>query len=374
MITRVLQKNIEAEMFKGKAILLFGARQTGKTTLINQLLKNKQSEVLFLSGDEPDIRTLLTDITSSAFKNIAGNKKIIFIDEAQRIENIGLAIKLIVDTFPDMQVIATGSSSLDLAGQSNEPLTGRKFIHHLFPLSFGELCSEHGVIEEKRNLEHRLIFGYYPEVALAKENPERVLRLLADSFLYKDLLMLEEIHKPLLLTKILRALALQIGNEVTYTEIAQLTGSNKNTVEKYIDLLEKVFVVFSLPALSRNVRNEIKKGRKIYFCDNGVRNAVLGNFQPLLTRTDIGPLWENFIIAERMKLLSNAMKHASAHFWRTTQQQEIDFIEERNGVLHAIECKWSGASKAKCPLTFSKAYPGHTFRTITRENFVEFIT
>jgi predicted AAA+ superfamily ATPase len=374
MIFRALQKNIEADMFKGKAILLFGARQTGKTTLINQLLKKMQAEVLFLNGDEPDVRTLLSGITSTAFKNIAGEKKIIFIDEAQRIESIGITLKLIVDSFPDLQVIATGSSSLELAGCSNEPLTGRKFIHHLFPLSFGEMRDEHGVIEEKRNLEHRLIYGYYPEVVVSSENPERILRLLTDSYLYKDLLMLEEIHKPSLLTKILRALALQVGSEVSYTEIAQLTGSNKNTVEKYIDLLEKVFVVFSLPALSRNVRNEIKKGRKVYFFDNGVRNAVLGNFQPLPTRTDIGALWENFVISERMKLLSNTMTSANIYFWRTTQQQEIDYIEERNGKLHAIECKWNAAHPARLTLTFSKAYPEHTFHTVTRKNYDEFIS
>jgi uncharacterized protein len=374
MINRILQKNIEADMFKGKAILLFGGRQTGKTTLINQLLKDKQSEVLFLNGDEPDIRTVLSNITSTAFKNIAGAKKIIFIDEAQRIDNIGITLKLIVDTFSDIQIIATGSSSLELAGRSNEPLSGRKFVHHLFPLSFSEMCDEHGLIEEKRNLEHRLIFGYYPEVVVSENNPERILRLLSDSFLYKDLLMFEEIHKPSLLTKIIRALALQLGNEVSYTEIAQLIGSNKNTVEKYIDLLEKVFVVFSLPALSRNVRNEIKKGRKIYFCDNGVRNAVLGNFQSLSSRTDVGALWENFIISERIKLLSNNMMHAETYFWRTTQQQEIDYIEDRDGTLHAIECKWNSIGATKCPITFSKAYPAHTFHAITHDNYSEFIT
>jgi uncharacterized protein len=373
MIARALQKNIEIDMFKGKAILLFGGRQTGKTTLINQLLKNRHPEVLFLNGDEPDVQTLLTNITSTALKNIAGGKKIIFIDEAQRIDNIGITIKLIVDTFPNIQVIASGSSSLELANRSNEPLTGRKFIHHLFPLSFNEMCNEHGVIEEQRNLEHRLIYGYYPEVVITENNPERILRLLADSFLYKDLLMFEEIKKPVLLSKILRALALQIGNEVSYTEIAQLTGSNKNTVEKYIDLLEKVFVIFSLPAFSRNIRNEIKKGRKVYFYDNGIRNAIIGNFNPLPSRTDVGPLWENFIINERKKVLSNNMISTHIYFWRTTQQQEIDYIEERNGTLHAFECKWNRTRPSKCPVTFSKAYSPGTFDTITRENYVGFI-
>jgi len=373
MIKRTLQKNIESDLFKGKAILLFGGRQTGKTTLINRILKEQQGDAVFLNGDEPDIQALLSNCTSTALKNILGSKKMLFIDEAQRIVSIGITIKLIVDTIPDVQVIATGSSSLELANRSNEPLTGRKYVHHLFPLSFSEMCEEHGILEEKRYLEHRMIFGYYPEVVVTGDNPERILRLLADSFLYKDLLMFEEIKKPSLLSKILRALALQLGSEVSYTEIAQLVGSNKNTVEKYIDLLEKVFVVFSLPAFSRNVRNEIKKGRKVYFYDNGIRNAILGNFQPLSSRTDTGALWENYIISERVKMLSNNMAAASTYFWRTTQQQEIDYIEERNGKLYAVECKWNARKSAKCPLTFRNAYPRHTCKVVTPENYDSFI-
>ena len=360
-------------MFKGKAILLFGGRQTGKTTLVNQLLKKRQSETLFLNGDEPDIPSLLNNISSTGIKNIVGDKKIIFIDEAQRIHNIGITIKLVVDNFPDIQVIATGSSSLELANHSNEPLTGRKYVHHLFPLSFGEMRDEYGLIEEKRNLPHRLIFGCYPEIVVSKSNPERLLRLLADSFLYKDLLMFEEIKKPLLLSKILRALALQLGSEVSLSEVAQLAGSNKNTVEKYIDLLEKVFVLFSVPALSRNVRNEIKKGRKIYFYDNGIRNAVIGNFQLPVSRTDMGALWENYIISERKKLLSAETTDTAIYFWRTTQQQEIDFIEERNGTLHAVECKWNPGRTVRFPVTFTKAYPDHSLTTVTPENYEGFI-
>ena len=228
MITRAIQKNIEADMFKGKAILLYGGRQTGKTTLLKMLLKNRVPDTLFLNGDEPDVQTLLSDVTSTALKNIAGEKSIVVIDEAQRIPNIGITIKLVVDTFPKMQVIATGSSSLELANRSNEPLTGRKYIHHLFPFGFEELSDEHGLLTEKRNLEHRLLYGSYPEVVVAVKEHERILRLLADSFLYKDLLMFEEIKKPLLLSKILRTLALQIGSEVSFTEIAQLVGSRQS--------------------------------------------------------------------------------------------------------------------------------------------------
>ncbi|KMQ51309.1 Prokaryotic ATPase [Chitinispirillum alkaliphilum] len=373
MIERTIKAQIESDMFRGKAILLYGARQTGKSTLIGELLKDRSDEVLFLNGDDHDIRVMLSEVTSTKWKNIIGKKRIVFIDEAQRIENIGLAIKIITDQLPGIQVIATGSSTFELANRLNEPLTGRKYVYYLPPFSFAELCSEYGLIEEKRSLENRLVFGSYPEVVVSGGEEERVLKLLADSFLFKDILMLEDIKKPSLLMKILRALALQLGSEVSYAEIAQLVGSNKNTVEKYIDLLEKVFVVYTLPALSRNVRNELKKGKKVYFCDNGIRNAVTGNFQPVSTRTDVGALWENYIIGERIKYLSNQGLNAGKHFWRTTQKQEIDYIEERNGVLRAFEFKWNRTKKATFPLTFRKAYPEHELFTVTPENYAEFL-
>ena len=241
------------------------------------------------------------------------------------------------------------------------------------PFSFAELCREYGVIAERRNLENRLVYGSYPEVVVSVGKEQRVLKLLADSFLFKDILMLEEIKKPSLLMKILKALALQVGCEVSYTEIAQLVGSNKNTVEKYIDLLEKVFVVFTLPALSRNVRNELKKGKKVYFCDNGIRNAVIGNFQPPGTRTDMGALWENYIIGERIKYLSNEGLSAQKFFWRTTQKQEIDYVEDRDGVLHAFEFKWNPVKRATISLTFKRAYPEHEFLTVTPGNYTQFL-
>jgi hypothetical protein len=373
MIKRKIAAHIENDMFRGKAILLYGARQTGKTTLMKDILRNRTDDVLFLSGDEGDVHELFAGITTTAWKNIIGSKKIVVIDEAQRISNIGIAIKLVIDHIPDVQVIATGSSSFDLANSTNEPLTGRKYLHHLFPLSFDELCEDHGIIEEKRNLDHRLVFGCYPEVVTAKGEEQRVLRLLAESYLFKDLLMLEAIKKSTLLVKILKSLALQIGNEVSFTEIAQLVGSNKNTVEKYIDLLEKVYVIFTLPAFSRNVRNELKNSRKIYFVDNGIRNAIIGNFQNINSRTDCGALWENFLISERIKLLSNEMKNTSTFFWRTTQQQEIDFIEERDGKLHAFEFKWNTTKTQRLPLTFIRAYPDHTGMTVTPVNFEHFL-
>jgi predicted AAA+ superfamily ATPase len=374
MVYRKIADLIKKDMFRGKAILLYGARQTGKTTLIRTLLKEYQDGVLFLNGDEPDVRELLAGVTSSKWKNIIGNKNIVFIDEAQRVENIGIAIKLITDQLPGIQVIATGSSSFELANRSNEPLTGRKFVYHLHPFSFCELTETHGLLEEKRNLEQRLLFGYYPEVITTGGDEQRILKLLAESFLFKDLLMLEEIKKPLILMKILKALALQIGNEVSFTEIAQLVGSNKNTVEKYIDLLEKVFVIFTLPALNRNVRNELKKGKKIYFYDNGIRNAIIGNFQPVNSRTDTGALWENFCISERLKLISNSSTSFDKFFWRTTQQQEIDYVEERGGVFHAFEFKLNPLKKGHVPLTFSRSYPQHSSSIINPDTIDDFLT
>ncbi len=373
MISRKIAELIKKDMFRGKAILLFGARQTGKTTLINNLIKEYQDSVLFLNGDEPDVRTLLSGVTSSKWRNIIGNKKIVFIDEAQRIENIGISIKLITDQLPDIQVIASGSSSFELANMSNEPLTGRKFVHNLFPFSFGELCDSHGLLEETRNLEHRLLYGYYPDVITSRGEEQRILNLLAESYLFKDILILDGVKKPSILMKVLKSLALQVGSEVSFSEIAQLVDSNRNTVEKYIDLLEKVFVIFSLPALSRNVRNELKKGKKFYFYDNGIRNAIIGNFQSVSTRSDIGALWENFCISERVKHSSNNNLYCDKYFWRTTQQQEIDYIEDRDGILHAFEFKWNSVKKNHFPQTFTKAYPEHTVSVVNPSNIDNFL-
>jgi len=265
MIKRILENMIVKRLFRGKAIILYGPRQVGKTTLVTSLLEKRKEKTLFLNGDEPDVRELLEGVTSSRLKALFGKSRIVFIDEAQRIREIGLTLKLITDQIKEVQLIATGSSAFDLASHTKEPLTGRKYEFHLFPLAFGEMVEHHGLLEEKRLLKHRLVFGYYPEIVTCPGEERELLRLLADSYLYKDLLTLENIKKPVLLEKILKALALQLGNEVSYHEIGQLVGADKNTVEKYIDLLEKAFVVFRLPAFSRNLRNEIKKGKKIYW-------------------------------------------------------------------------------------------------------------
>ena len=373
MISRELEKQLVQYVFRGKIIMLSGARQVGKTTLIEMLLQKRKEKILYLNADETDVRELLTDTTSTSLKSIVGNHKIIFIDEAQRVKNIGITLKLFADQIKDVEVIVTGSSSFDLASEINEPLTGRKYEFMLFPLSFSEMVEHHGQLEEKRLLEHRLIYGYYPEIVTKPGEEKELLKLLANSYLYRDLLTLEQIKKPVLLEKILRALALQLGSEVSYNEVAQLVNADQETVEKYIDLLEKSFVLFRLPAFSHNVRNEIKKGKKIYFYDNGIRNAIIGNFNLLISRNDTGALWENFLISERMKYLYYHNINVKRYFWRTVQQQEIDYIEEQERKLSAYEFKWNKKARAKFPKTFIRAYPDSETHLVTQGNFENFL-
>lgn len=371
MIERELKKRIEKRLFKGKAILIFGPRQVGKSTLVEEILKER--EYLYLNGDEADVREQLTNTTSTQLKALIGSSKIVFLDEAQRISNIGLTLKLFTDQIKDVQVIATGSSAFELSAQVNEPLTGRKFEYFLYPISFGEMVNHHGLLEEKRLLEHRLIYGYYPEIVTSWGDEKELLKLLSNSYLYKDLLTLEQINKPLILSKLLKALALQIGSEVSYQEIARVVASDYKTVDKYIDLLEKAFVVFRLPAFSRNVRNEIKKGKKIYFYDCGIRNAVMNNFKPLSSRGDAGALWENYFIAERLKFLQYHQIDADLYFWRTTQQQEIDLIEETQEGLQVFELKWSKKRTVRFPTTFVNNYPGAQFDHVSPEDMEEYL-
>ncbi len=372
MIHRTLQKSIRDRLFKGKAIILFGPRQCGKSTLIENALGN--DEYMYLNGDDADVRELLSNTSAAKLKTLVGKNKILFIDEAQRISNIGLTLKIFTDQLKHVQVIATGSSAFELSNKVNEPLTGRKYEFMLYPLSFGEMVADHGYLHEKRLLEHRLVYGYYPEIVTKAGEEKELLNLLANSYLYKDLLMLEQIKKPALLEKLLKLLALQVGNEVNYNELAQIVGANKQTVEKYIDLLEKAFVIFVLPALNRNVRNELKKGKKIFFYDCGIRNAIIKDFTPVTSRTDIGALWENYIISERMKYLRYTNNDTKLYFWRTFQQQEIDLIEEHEGgKMKAFEFKWGKNSKARFPQTFTDNYPGTETAIISPDNMETFL-
>lgn len=373
MINRRLSENIEKRLFKGKAILIYGPRQAGKTTLLNKLLDGRPEKVLKLNGDEHDVIELFQETNSSRLKSIIGAHAILFIDEAQRIPNIGLAIKIIIDQLEDIQIIATGSSSFELANSINEPLTGRKYEFNLYPLSFAELCNENGLLEELRQLENRLVYGHYPEIVTEPEQKAELLSLLTSSYLYKDILSLGLVKKPVILQKLLKALALQIGSEVSYNELGKTIGADKETVEKYIDLLEKAFVVYKLPAWNKNVRNEIKKGKKIYFYDVGIRNAIIGDFRPLSSRNDIGALWENFLITERKKMLNHAAKHVNTYFWRTTQQQEVDYIEKTLEKLLVFEFKWNSKKRSSIPLTFTKSYPVEEFTVVNKDNYDSFI-
>lgn len=373
MIQRELLDILQNRLFKQKAIIITGPRQAGKTTLIRLLLNQVNQSFVWFNADEPNVPDLFKSIASFELKNLIGKNRIIVIDEAQRIKGIGLTLKLIVDTFPDIQVIATGSSSFDLLDEINEPLTGRKFEYQLYPFSFGELANEHGLIEEKRFMNHRLVFGSYPDVFNNPNDAVETLNWLADSYLYKDLFRMDSIKKPELIVKLLQLLSHQVGSEVSYNELAQNLSSDPKTVEKYIGLLEKTFVVFRLQALSRNLRNEIKKSRKVYFYDNGIRNAIINNFNPLQTRQDVGVLWENYLISERIKYTEYHRIHSNRFFWRTKLQQEIDYIEERAGKMWAYEFKYNPSKTAYLSKSFIYAYPEHYFQLINSENYQEFL-
>jgi len=373
IIKRELEEQLKKRLFKGKAIILYGPRQSGKTTLVEQATGEAHADTLLLNGDEPDVRDLLTGITSARLKAFLGKKQLIVIDEAQRIPGIGLTMKLITDQLKDVQLIATGSSAFELASKTSEPLTGRKYEFQLYPLAFGELVGQFGLLDERRLLKHRLVFGSYPEIVTKVGEEKELLRLLAESYLYKDLLMLEEIKKPALLEKIIRALALQVGSEVSINEIAQLVGADNKTIEKYVDLLQKAYVIFQLPAFSRNARNEIRKGRKIFFYDNGIRNAVIGNFSPVESRTDVGALWENYLISERLKTMSNRGEFPQRYFWRTTTQQEVDYLEVQSERLTAWEFKWNAKQKLHIPKAFKTAYPEAQVTLVTPDNYDEFL-
>jgi len=375
MIERTIYNVIKERFFKKKAIVLVGPRQVGKTTLLKHIIEeNNTSETLFLNCDEPEILRILTNVSSLELKNIIGNKKIILIDEAQRVENIGITLKLITDNIPNIQLIVTGSSAFDLRNRLNESLTGRKFEYHLFPFSTAELINATSYLDEKRLLEQRMIYGMYPDVVNNPSDAQKILFELNNSYLYKDILMYKDIRNPDLLTKLLTALSLQLGSEVSYNELGNTIGAKSETIERYIELLEKSFIIFRLISLSRNLRNELKKSRKIYFYDNGVRNALIQNFKSLELRTDTGALWENFMVSERKKYLEYNEIYTNTYFWRTHAQQEIDYIEERNGVLYAFEFKWNEKKKAKIPNTFAEAYPQHEFQCINRENYLSFLT
>lgn len=372
MIQRILIKEIEKEFFQQKAIVILGARQVGKSTLIRELLNGKEN-VLWLDAENPDVHSIFANATSTRLKLFFEKNEFVVIDEAQKIDNIGSKLKLITDHIPKVQVIATGSSAFELRNKLNEPLTGRKFEHKLYPLSFAEMKQENGLLEEIRMLPHRLVFGYYPAVVTAAANEIKILSLLSDSYLYKDILMLSGVRKPEKMLDLLKVLAWQIGNEVNYSEIGKLIGLKNETVEEYINLLEQSFVVYRLNSYHTNKRTELKKGKKIYFTDLGIRNAIINDFSPFEIRKDIGNVFENFVVNELIKKAAYQGTYEKFYFWRTTEQQEIDLIIEKNGVLKAIEIKWNPNVKAKISKTFTNQYSNSSFEVINSENFWEFL-
>lgn len=357
-------------MFKGKVIIVYGPRQSGKTTLVKMILEKHPQGSLYLNCDEIDIRRALSDKTSTELKAYLAGRKVVVIDEAQRVENIGLALKLIADNITDIQVIATGSSSFELSDRIKEPLTGRKTEFHLYPFSMGELSRIYDQNELKRLLERRIIYGMYPEVVLGGD--KNILGQLADSYLYKDVFAYQNIKRHDVLMKLLQALALQVGGEVSYNELSLTVGIDKKTVENYLNILEQAFVIFRLTPFSRNLRNELKKLRKIYFYDTGIRNALVNNLNPLEIRSDAGALFENFMISERIKRNDNRGARKNMYFWRTHQQKEIDYIEEEGGALSAFEFKLKDRAY-KPPKEFAAAYPGTSIRLVTAENFPGFL-
>lgn len=373
MVERHIQSSIQSQLGGGKAIVIMGARQVGKSTLLRQMLGERQ-DVIWMNGDDLDIQELFSNITSTRIRAILGSKRLLVIDEAQRISDIGLRLKLITDQVPDVQVIATGSSSFELASKVNESLTGRKREFRMYPLTFGEMVQHTQFLDEVRMIPHRMVYGYYPEVVCNPGDERAILKELSDSYLYKDILSLDSINKPEKLVRLLKALALQIGSQVSYNEIGTLIGLDSKTVERYVDILEKSFIVFRLGTFSRNLRNELKASRKIYFWDLGIRNAIIGNLAQIENRTDAGELWENFVIAERMKRNAYKCSFAQSYFWRTRQQHEIDYLEEEDGILYAFEFKWNlRKANVKCPESFKTAYPEAVYKVITPENIEEFL-
>lgn len=372
MIERLLYKTIENKLFVGKIIILTGARQVGKTTLLKQLLRQKEG-VLWLNGDELQVQNLFANASADRLLSEFSNSKIVILDEAQRIENIGLRLKLIADSDSEVQVIATGSSAFELANKVNEPLTGRKWEYQMFPLSFGEMVAHHGKLKEMRMLPRRIIYGYYPEVVTNDGNEVEILKLLTDAYLYKDILSWESVKHPDKLQTLLRALAYQVGSQVSYNELSQMCSMDSKTVERYINLLEQCYIIFRLPSFSRNLRHELKSSRKIYFYDNGIRNALIADYRAPEVRQDIGALWENFVVAERMKSNEYYHRWVNRYFWRTKQQQEIDYLEEGGGNLHAYEMKWNPRAKASITKTFTEAYPNSEFQVITPDNISDFL-
>lgn len=367
-------ENLHNSLKPGKVVVIYGARRTGKTTLLREFLKGESEPYLLVSGEDITIQGYLSSQSIEKLKNFVGSNRLLVVDEAQKVHNIGINLKLIVDHIPGIRIIATGSSSFDLARSIGEPLTGRKSTLIQYPLAQLELSPTEQRHETDIRLENRLVYGAYPEVVLMQDNREReqYLKEIVSSYLYKDILELEGIRQSAKIGRLLQLIALQTGKEVSYTELGTSLGMSKNTVDHYLDLLEKAFVIQKLGGFSRNLRNEVTKNSRYYFIDNGVRNALINNFNPLELRNDTGELWENYLVIERMKRQEYLQEPANNYFWRTYTKKELDLVEERNGQLHGYEIKW-GKAKPRPPKEWSTAYPDATWQLINRENYLGFV-
>ncbi len=374
MIPRVVLDKITSRLDRSRAVIIYGPRQCGKTTLLNMITPQLEGGYLWLNGDDNADAALLSDNSKERFKRVIGKNKYLIIDEAQEIGDIGRKIKTIVDSLPGVCPILSGSSAFELANKLNEPLTGRKFEIYLYPMAFPEMSAHHGLRKEIQQLESRLIFGSYPEIVMNPGQEKDLLTELTGSYLYKDVFKYGNIRKPKELVKIVTLLAWQVGSEVNTSEIAGEAGTSSQTVDRYIDLLQKAFIIFELPAFSRNLRNEIKKNKKIYFYDNGIRNALIGNLALLSNRNDVGALWENYLVSERHKFNTFLDFHGYKYFWRTSQQQEIDYLEEADGKISAFEFKWNPDKKVKFPLTFTRNYPVSSTTVINPGNYDLFLS
>ncbi len=378
-MNRILKRRIESQVLKNltpnKVIVLLGPRRVGKTILIQQILQQVDEPYLLLNGEDVDVRQRLERRSKQNYLNILGKKKLLIIDEAQKIPEVGSILKLMVDEIEGIKILVTGSSAFDINKYTGEPLTGRKKTFNLFALSEEELEQVENPIEKTANLKQRLVYGNYPELLQLpdEEDKQEYLQELVNSYLLKDILAFENIRNSDKILKLLRLIAFQIGSEISYSELSRQLSMSKNTVERYLDLLSKVYVVHSVSAFSRNLRKEISKGRKWYFYDNGLRNILIGNMNPLELRNDIGELWENYIISERLKYQKYNRMLVYNYFWRTYDQQEIDWIEDRGGILHAYEFKWNPRKRAKEPAAWKKSYPDSIFEVINSDNYISWM-
>ena len=375
MIKRVIEERVNNALAKKKAVTIMGPRQVGKSTLATSVIP-QDAKILEINGDNTDVQTMFVNVDEAKMRILIGNKNFLFVDEAQKIENVGNMLKIVAEKFNDVRIVVTGSSAFKLAAAVNESLTGRKREFKLYPFSFKEMADHTSVIDEQRMLDHRLIYGYYPEVVTSPGDEKEVLKELIDSYLYKDVMEENNIAKPDKLVKLVQALAFQIGSTISANELAGLVGVDAKTIERYLDILEKSYIIYTLPSYSKNQRNELKFSRKVYFWDMGIRNGVIGNMAPVSLRSpeELGHMWENFIITERIKRNEYAGRTFVIHyFWRTQQKKEIDLIEIDDGVMTGFEIKKKEGKRVSAPSSFTEAYPDAKFECITPAELIEFL-